>query len=197
MPGSRDLPGFMSQPARRSRPERTLSLPQPIPTRRLSLHPAGEAWLTTLISSAGAFSLISGLGVAEGCNEFPDALRFSLDCLRRASPNNLCWCAPLLFVDPAARLVVGMGGYKGPPMQGAIEFGYSIAPAHRGRGLATEAAEAMANFALKQPGVECVFAHTLPMEGPSPRVLEKCGFVRAGEGMDPREGVVWRWERRR
>lgn len=150
-----------------------------------------------LIAGPGAFSLITGLRVAEKCNDFPDGLRFSLDRLRRAPERDFHWWAPLLFVDSAADLVVGLGGYKGPPIRGEVEMGYSVAPEHRGRGIATEAAEAMARHALKQPGVECVFAHTIPADGPSPRVLTKCGFARAGEGMDPREGLVWRWERRR
>ncbi len=167
-----------------------------IQTPRLLLQPAGEAWLTALIAGEGAFSLMTGLRVAEKFNEFPDSLRFSLDRLRRTPVREMHWWAPLLFVDSTARLVIGLGGYKGPPIRAEIEMGYSIAPAHRGRGFATEAADAMVRHALKQPGVGCVFAHTLPEDGPSPRVLTKCGFTRAGEGMDPREGLVWRWERR-
>lgn len=168
-----------------------------IRTPRLLLQPAGEAWLTTLIAGEGAFSLLTDLRVAEKFNDFPDSLRFSLDRVRRAPWREMHWWEPLLFVDPTAELVIGLGGYKGPPVRGEVELGYSVAPAYRGRGFATEAAGAMAEHALKQRGVECVFAHTIPADGPSPRVLTKCGFVRAGEGMDPREGLVWRWERRR
>jgi ribosomal-protein-alanine N-acetyltransferase len=174
-----------------------MNLRSTIETPRMSLRPAGEAWLTAFIASPDTFSLITNLRVADGCNEFPKSLRFSLDRMRRASAREIHWWAPLFFIERTANLVVGVGGYKGPPIQGTVEFGYSIAPAHRRRGLATEAAAALAATAFKSPGVESVIAHTLPVEGPSPRVLEKCGFVRAGESLDPDEGVVWRWELRR
>lgn len=174
-----------------------MSLPATIETPRLSLRPAGEAWLTALIAGAETFALLTGFRVADGCNEFPKSLLFSLDRLRRARESERRWWAPLLFVERSVNLVAGMGGFKGPPLNGEVELGYSIAPAHRGRGLATESAGAMAEAALKVPGVEVVVAHTRAQPGPSPRVLEKCGFVRAGEGLDPEEGVVWRWEKRR
>ncbi len=171
-----------------------MSLPLTLETPRLSLRPAGEVWLTALIAGPGTFTLMTGLRVAERYTESPALLRFSFDRMRRASERDRRWWAPFLFIDRAANLVVGMGGFKGPPLYGTVEVGYTVAPGHRGCGLATEATAALATAALKQPGVQCVFAHTLPTQGPSPRVLEKCGFVRAGEGIDPEEGVVWRWE---
>jgi RimJ/RimL family protein N-acetyltransferase len=42
-----------------------------------------------------------------------------------------------------------------------------------------------------------VRAHSKPDNGPSARVLEKCGFERIGEVMDPEDGLVCRWERAR
>lgn len=174
-----------------------MNLPLTIETARLSLRPAGEAWLTALTAGADTFALLTGLRIADGCNEFPKSLPFSLDRLRRARESERRWWAPLLFIERGTNLVVGMGGFKGPPLNGEVELGYSVAPAHRGRGIATEAASAMAAAALKTAGVAAVIAHTRAQPGPSPRVLEKCGFARAGEGCDPDEGVVWRWEKRR
>lgn len=174
-----------------------MNLPLTIETPRLSLRPAGEAWLTALLAGPGAFTLVTGLHVAGGCNETPDTLRWSLDRVRRAPDREMRWWAPVLFIERAASLVVGMGGYKGPPREGAVELGYTVAPVHRGRGLASEATGAMAAAALKQASVERVLAHTLPAHGPSPRVLEKCGFVFVGDVVDPSDGLVWRWELRR
>ena len=37
--------------------------------------------------------------------------------------------------------------------------------------------------------------HTLPEPNASTRILEKTGFKRAGETIDPESGPVWRWER--
>jgi [ribosomal protein S5]-alanine N-acetyltransferase len=172
-----------------------MSFPLTIETARLSLRPAGEAWLSAIIAGAGSFSLMTGFRVADGCCcEMPDALRWSLDRVRRAPRQELRWWAPMFFVERIAGLVVGIGGYKGPPQQNMVELGYSIAPSQRRRGLATEATAALAKVALQQPGVERVLAHTLPEPGPSPRVLEKSGFTRTGDVMDPEDGLVWRWE---
>jgi RimJ/RimL family protein N-acetyltransferase len=45
--------------------------------------------------------------------------------------------------------------------------------------------------------VRVVRAHTLPEENASTRVLAKCGFRQVGEMVDPEDGLVWRWEKRR
>jgi RimJ/RimL family protein N-acetyltransferase len=45
--------------------------------------------------------------------------------------------------------------------------------------------------------VQVVRAHTFAESNASARVLTKCGFHHAGEVIDPDDGPVWRWERRR
>jgi RimJ/RimL family protein N-acetyltransferase len=88
------------------------------------------------------------------------------------------------------RLVHGAAGRGG-----AVEIAYGIVPGYQGRGYATEAAAALVTFAFGSGCVRLVRAHTLPTPNASTRVLMKCGFERAGEVMDPDDGVVWRWER--
>ena len=51
--------------------------------------------------------------------------------------------------------------------------------------------------ATESPAVRVVRAHTLPERNASTRILERVGFVRAGEAHDPDAGTVWRWEWRR
>lgn len=165
-----------------------------IGTSRLQLIPAGEAWLAALVAGPGSFTMLSDLRVADGFDDFPGTLRFSLDRVRRAPARELGWWAPLLFVEREENLVIGMGGYKGPPIGGSVEVGYVVAPSHRGLGFATEALAGLVAAAFKQRRVERVIAHTIPSPGPSPRVLEKCGFARKGDGLDPHHGIVWRWE---
>jgi GNAT superfamily N-acetyltransferase len=46
----------------------------------------------------------------------------------------------------------------------------------------------------RKAGVHVVWAHTLPEENPSTKVLGRCGFVRTGEIQDPDDGPIWRWE---
>jgi [ribosomal protein S5]-alanine N-acetyltransferase len=52
-------------------------------------------------------------------------------------------------------------------------------------------------FAFGDPRVRVVCAHTLPGAGASARVLEKCGFTRVADVVDPEDGLVWRFEKSR
>lgn len=86
-------------------------------------------------------------------------------------------------------VLVGAGGYKGPPTSsGAVEVGYSILSQFRRRGLATEATLGMVAHAFTDPRVQYIVAQTLPELIPSIGVLVKAGFHFAGPGDE--EGVV-------
>jgi len=120
-----------------------------------------------------------GVAVVAGWDVFPH----SLERVRRQlqeDPGAARW-GTRLFVAGEPAAVVGWGGFKGPPRDGAVELGYAIAPAQEGRGLATAAVCAMLHEAFAEPGVRSVIAHTLPEPGPSPRVLEKAGFAFDGD----------------
>jgi [ribosomal protein S5]-alanine N-acetyltransferase len=93
--------------------------------------------------------------------------------------------------------VVGQGGFKGPPRAGVVEIAYGTNPEHRGNGYATETAAALVDYAFTSPEVRVVIAHTLPDSTASQRVLKKCGFTHVGEEIDPEDGLVWRFEKRR
>lgn len=159
--------------------------------------PAEEAWLQALIIGPGAFTRVSGIAVEEGYCEFDGALSYSLDSIRRAASEERHWFAPRLFVDRETRRLVGLGGYKGAPLEGMVEIGYAVAPAFRSRGLATEAVEGLTNAAFFDPAVKAVVAHTLAEPNASTKVLQKCGFAYIGETMMPEDGAVWRWEHAR
>lgn len=93
------------------------------------------------------------------------------------NPNTAAWSA--LLVHRADATLIGDAGFlSGPDPDGATEIGYSIIPAYRGRGLATEAVQALAAWALEQPGVRHVVAGCEPDNAASIRVLEKAGFRR-------------------
>jgi RimJ/RimL family protein N-acetyltransferase len=94
--------------------------------------------------------------------------------------------------DP--RVLVGVAGYKGMPVDGTVELGYGVASDYRRRGFATEATRALIAHAFTHPEVERVIAETLPDLAPSIGVLKKCGFTLIGEGSEP--GVI-RYELRR
>ncbi len=89
---------------------------------------------------------------------------------------------------------VGLGSFKGPPVEGVVEIAYAITPDHQGRGYATAAARALVEYAFRSPEVSKVLAHTLPGGIASQRVLAKSGFRHTGEVVDPEDGLVWRFE---
>lgn len=108
------------------------------------------------------------------------------------------WIHGFAMVRQSDRKVVGSCGFKGPPgSDGAVEIAYGVDPEHQGNGYATEAAEALANYALRSVDVRVVRAHTLPHVNASTRVLTKCAFKQMGDVIDPNDGLVWRWERAR
>ncbi|HVE73542.1 MAG TPA: GNAT family N-acetyltransferase [Mycobacteriales bacterium] len=87
------------------------------------------------------------------------------------------------------RTVVGRVGFHGPPdASGSVEVGYTVAPEHRGRGLATEMAAAMFAWAAAQ-GAQTVVASVRPDNGPSLAVVAKLGFVQTGEQIDEIDGL--------
>jgi RimJ/RimL family protein N-acetyltransferase len=91
-------------------------------------------------------------------------------------------------------LPVGMGSFKGPPVDGVVEIAYAIEPGQQGKGHATGAARALVAFAFASGQVRVVRAHTLPEGIASQRVLLKSGFEKLGEVIDPEDGLVWRFE---
>ena len=112
----------------------------------------------------------------------------------RASESMDPWRHGFSIVHRETGRTVGTCGFKGPPADGVVEIAYGIDPEHQGNGYATEAAEALTNFAFAQ-NVRTVRAHTLPEANASTRVLTKCGFHHVGQVIDPEDGPVWRWER--
>jgi len=77
------------------------------------------------------------------------------------------------------------------------EIGYALVPAYRGRGLATEAAQGLVDYAFSHPNVNTVDAHTLAEENPSTRVLERLGMKHIDTVQDPDVGDVWHWSMNR
>ena len=135
------------------------------------------------------FADTSGLTLAVGYLAFPEALDRIVAALEAGEPPE--WSSHLI-VDPAASTVVGLGGFKGPPRDGVVEVGYSVAPDHRGRGHATNAVTAWVRQAAAA-GVSSVLASTLAGPNASTRVLERCGFERSAVLPDDRLGEIWQW----
>ena len=158
--------------------------------QQTAVEPLTRDGAEALLAGGDAFPRASGYRVADGFLEFPEALPALVQALRDGMDPD--WYS-YLVVDPTTSTVIGLGGFKGPPDDGAVEIGYSIAPAHRGRGHATAAARRWIDIASAR-GVTLVCAHTLAEENPSTAVLRRLGFRRTAELTDPDVGAVWRWE---
>lgn len=154
--------------------------------------PVTLAVADALIAGDAVFTSRFGMAIAPGYLDAPEVLPTMRAALAAGTPPE--WYGHLI-VHRETLTVVGFGGYKGPPVDGEVEIGYSIAPAHRGRGHATSAVAQLVERATAG-GVAVVSAHTLSEESASTRILARAGFARTEVVVDEELGDVWRWELR-
>ncbi len=154
-----------------------------IPTPRLDL---------VLLTPEQVLAWIETLPPADRAEVSPDWI-----ARVRATTAGDVWALSYLAVLRESGVVVGGCCYKGPPDSDAVvEVAYGIDEEHRGRGYATEAANALVDYAFASGRVRKVRAHTKLENAASERVLTKCGFERLGEVIEPEDGLVSRWEKR-
>jgi len=97
-----------------------------------------------------------------------------------------------LILHRAERALIGEVSFReSPDGSGAVEIGYGVVPAYRGHGYATEAAGAVVDWALRQPGVTRVIASCLRDNLASRRILDKLGMRPVAT-----DGALLVWERR-
>lgn len=85
---------------------------------------------------------------------------------------------------------VGDLGFKGrPDQEGVVEVGYGILPDEQNQGLATEAVEALIEWAFTTGGATKVIAECLADNTASIKVLQKLGMRETGRD----QGMVY-WE---
>jgi [ribosomal protein S5]-alanine N-acetyltransferase len=162
-----------------------------IRTPRLELVPGTMAVLQAEL--AGPEALAVALGATVPVPGWPPgewdepALRWMLAAMETgASP--VGWGA-WYYIRSEDRLLVGAGGYKGPPDDtGTVEIGYSVVEAVQRRGYATEAAAGLVARAFADPRVVRVVAETFPHLVASLGVMRNLGFEPAEPASE--EGVV-------
>lgn len=165
--------------------------------RVLEFVPARAEWIAALIEGDGIFTERFGWRVEPGWIGFPEALPHLLTTVPR-QPGSV-WgpqCITTVATD-ATRTLVGIGGWKGQPDHaGAAELGYSVAPSHQGRGIASQFV-AWSVEVGRRHGVTTAVAHTSPDHGASTSVLARQRFRQVGTTAtdDPAAPEVWRWER--
>jgi RimJ/RimL family protein N-acetyltransferase len=102
-------------------------------------------------------------------------------------PEEVAWHRYVVLREP--RVLVGtVNAFRWPERPEEAEIGYAMVPDFWRRGLATEAARAMVGFVEASGGVRRLCAHTFPELTASVRILERCGFVLEGQGVE--EGTV-------
>ena len=130
--------------------------------------------------------------VPDGWPHFPEAFSLPANESRRSERSPTDWPG-YFFIHPQERALVGNGGFTGEPDDsGVVEIGYEIAPEHRNRGFATEAARAMIDNAFTHEEVRAVVAHTLAETNASNSGVRKVGMTLVGEGDHAEVGKTWR-----
>ncbi len=109
--------------------------------------------------------------------------RWMLDYLHKHSGSR--WGMWYITLPSTPSQLIGNCGFKGAPVRGAVEIGYSVAPEHQRRGYASEAVCGLLRFAFADPTVQRVLAETFPDLIPSIGVLRKSGFRRVQGSSEP------------
>ena|SRR5687768_16554919 len=84
---------------------------------------------------------------------------------------------------------VGLSPAEGE--SGVVKIGYTMDPAHQGRGYATEAVRALVDYAFDTLGADIVRAYASAENLPSIRVAEKAGLTLVERFERTYEGETW------
>jgi [ribosomal protein S5]-alanine N-acetyltransferase len=165
-----------------------------IKTNNLQLFPFERIHVEALLRNKSELAAILHVSVPDSWPNFPEAFSLPASESRESEQPPTDWHG-YFFIHPKDRVLVGNGGFKGKPDDsGTIEIGYEIASEHWNRGFATEAAQAMIDYAFAHKEVRAVIAHTLAEINASNSVLQKVGMKFIAEVDDPEEGKIWRWQ---
>ncbi|MGB3501813.1 MAG: GNAT family N-acetyltransferase [Mesorhizobium sp.] len=85
------------------------------------------------------------------------------------------------LTDAETGAFIGCAGLN--PVGGALDLGYWIGRPHWGKGYATEAAQALVDLAFRASNTDHLTVSCRVTNAASRRVIHKCGFQYAGQGM--------------
>lgn len=161
----------------------------PLVTARLRLEPLQPATLEALLArDAEAAGRAQATPLPDAFFDPEDDFFLEIQLTRmRSRPSGRAWCARLI-VRQEDGAVIGHCGFHGPPEDvGRAEIGYTVLPPHRGHGYATEASQALVEWARTQ-GERVVFASISPDNVASLAVVGKLGFHQTGLQIDEIDG---------
>jgi RimJ/RimL family protein N-acetyltransferase len=99
------------------------------------------------------------------------------------------WLTRVIVPRQGERVAMGSIGFHGPPDQdGRVEVGYTVFPAHRRQGIATEACRALFDWARVEEGITRFRASVSPGNSASLGVVGKLGLRRTGVQWDEVDG---------
>ena len=146
------------------------------------------------LHSKSELAKILRVSVPNSWPSFPEAFSIPAEESHEANPPTNDWPG-FFFIDQKNKALVGNGGFHGQPDDsGTVEVGYEIASEYWNRGFATEAVQALIDFAFAHEEVRVVMAHTLAEKNASNRVLQKVGMKFVAAIDDFEQGKVWRWQ---
>ena len=103
----------------------------------------------------------------------------------------------ILAVTKSDREIIGSAGFHDfPNEQGMIEVGYGIVDQKQGQGFGQELLLGMWRMILKRDDVKILRYTVAPDNSPSVHIVEKYGFEKVGEQIDPEDGLELIYERR-
>lgn len=107
-----------------------------------------------------------------------------------------------MVLREARRLIGHIGFHTGPGAEylrelspDGIEFGYTVFEEHRRRGFATEASDALMNWARTEHGFKHFVVSISPENVPSLALAAKFGFRKIGSHIDEVDGLEEIYER--
>lgn len=107
----------------------------------------------------------------------------------RRDPASADWVTGVIW-DEDRSVAVGRAGFHGPPdAEGMVEIGYAVDPAHRRRGYARAALEALLRRARDEPAVRTVRVTIDPGNTASRDLAVQYGFAAVGEQWDDEDGL--------
>ena len=125
----------------------------------------------------------------------PAVLRFALAQLA-GDPDFLPWSVRALILKDSGEMVGHIRfhtrpdpDYLRPYAEKAVEFGYAVFAAHRRRGYAGEAIDAVMRWAEDEHGIQRFIVTVSPDNVASLRLADRFGFRKIGQHVDEVDGV--------
>jgi len=102
----------------------------------------------------------------------------------------------LLAIEKNTNEIIGSAGFHDLPDEiGMIEIGYGVVPEKQGKGFGQELLVGMWAMICERPDVKILRYTVAPDNQPSLHIINKLGFLKVGEQIDPEDGLEFVYEK--